>query len=197
MERSLIEVGFRFFHDYGDAINLDGLSLGIEPFVAFIDEDTSSKIGFTGGPFEPASSRSSDLGATAYGALLALDARHHVLERTVLIGRVAAGAYHMDAHVDTDHSFISDPIEPDAHDDLSSDFFGFRGQLALGIEQMLTEAFSVGVIGRLDYWSAFPSMEWTDATTFPDDDASNDSIASDDFPGTFDRRSNLRQFQVS
>jgi hypothetical protein len=65
LDRSLIEGGLRFFHDYGDTTSLDGLALGIEPFVAFVDEDTKSKIGFSNEGFSPNSSRSSDLDATA------------------------------------------------------------------------------------------------------------------------------------
>jgi hypothetical protein len=179
LDRSLFEVGVRFFHEFGDATNLSGLSLGVEPFVAFIDEDTSSTIGFTAGPFDPTSTRSSDLGATALGALLAFDARHGILERTVLIARIAAGAYYMDADADTDFTFLP-AVSPTFSDGESSDFFGFRGQLAVGLEHMVTERLSLGVIGRLDYWSNFPSMEWTDATDFPSNGSDN-SIVDEDF----------------
>jgi opacity protein-like surface antigen len=177
LDRSLIEGGLRFFHDFGGEMSPGDVSLGIEPFVAFIDEDTDSTIGFSSGSFSPTSTRSSDLNATAFGALLALDARHAILERTVLITRIAAGAYYMDADADTDHTFLPDDS---VSDDLSSNFWGFRGQLALGVEQMLTETASIGVIGRLDYWSDFPSMDWTDYTPSKGSGSDN-SIAEDDF----------------
>jgi len=177
LDRSLIEAGLRFFHDFGDEMNANGVSLGFEPFVAFIDENTKSTIGFTNGPFQPTSKRSSDLDATAFGALLALDARHAILERTVLITRIAAGAYYMDADADTDHTFIGGDSVSDG---ISSDFVGFRGQLALGVEQMLTDTFSVGVIGRLDYWSDYPTMDWTDFTPSKGSGSDN-SIAEEDF----------------
>jgi hypothetical protein len=179
LDRSLIEAGLRFIHAGGDAPDLGGITLGLEPFVAFVKEDASSTTGSTfDGPFEPSSIRSSDLDATAYGALFALDGRHHVLERTVLTARVAAGAYYMDAGADT--SFVGGRS---ADDGLSSDFFGFRGQLALGLEQMLTEAFSIGVIGRLDYWSDYPSINWTDwpEPDTPAEDIEVNSISDEDF----------------
>jgi hypothetical protein len=174
LDRSLIEVGLRFFHTYGDAQDLDGLSLGVEPFVAFIDEETNSSIGTLSEP--DIAQRSSDMDATAYGALLALDGRHHILERTVLTGRVAAGAYYMDAEADTSFDV---PPGFSLNDDVSSDFVGFRGQLAVGLEQLLTDTLSIGVIGRLDYWSDYPSMQWTDLLTTPN--SSDNKIASDDF----------------
>ena len=174
-----MEAGLRFFHDFGGEMDRHGLSLGIEPFVAFLDENTNSAIGFIeGGSLDNTAIRSSDLDATAYGALLALDARHAIVEQTVLIARVAAGAYYMDADADT--NFTDPLLNGGASDNLSSDFFGFRGQLALGVEQMLTESFSIGVIGRLDYWSDYPSMDWTDITP-PKDDGSDNAIAEEDF----------------
>lgn len=180
LDRSLIEAGLRFFHDFGGEMDRQGLSLGIEPFVAFMGENTNSAIGFINeGFFDATSTRSSDLDATAYGALLALDARHAILEQTVLIARVAAGAYYMDADADTNFNNVS-LNNGFASDNLSSDFFGFRGQLALGLEQMLTETFSVGVIGRLDYWSDYPSMDWTDFTPSKGSGSDNE-IGEEDF----------------
>jgi hypothetical protein len=147
LERSLIEAGLRFFHDFGAAPQLNGISLGIEPFVALIEEDAYSAVG------EPASGdHSSDLDSTAFGGLLELDGRYHISSRTTLTGRVAAGAYHMDADADAQHRFISSTT---FNDELSSEFFGFRGQLALGLEQALTDSVSFGVIGRLDYCRTF------------------------------------------
>ena len=176
VDRSLIEVGVRFFHDYGET-GPDRLTIGIEPFVALIDEDTSSTNGFTGGEqFLLHSARSSELDAEAYGALLALDLRHSIMERTALIGRIAGGAYYVDADADARH-VVGDL--PDSHHP-SENFWGLRGQLAAGIEQMLTEAFSIAVIGRLDYWSDYPTMDWPEFSNFvevPDDN----SIASEDF----------------
>jgi hypothetical protein len=181
LDRSMFEVGLRFFHEFGEAMELDGVALGIEPFVAFIGEDTDSEVGDTRfGPYEQRAARSSDLDATAYGALLALDARYHVLAQTMLTARAAGGAYYMDAEVDTDFRFTSGFL-PSVSNGLSSDFFGLRGQLALGVEHFLTEASSIGVIGRLDYWSDYPSMDWTDAASFDDEDASNNSIAEEHF----------------
>ena len=174
LDRSLVEAGLRFFHQDNSSIDGGGLALGIEPFVAFIGEDTSSEIG----AFVPAQvTRSSRLDAAAYGALLALDARHRILDRTFLTARAAAGAYYLDADADTD--FSSYPIDLfTTSDSVSSDFFGFRGQLALGIEQMLSDTMGIGVIGRLDYWSDFPSMDWTDQSSLPGID---NAIASSDF----------------
>ena len=54
----------------------------------------------------------------------------------------------------------------------------FRGQLALGLEQALSDSVSVGVIGRLDYWSDFPSIEWPTNFTDPND---RNSIENEDF----------------
>jgi hypothetical protein len=77
----------------------------------------------------------------------------------------------MDADADT---------ELFSEDDLSSDFVGFRGQLALGLEQGITNAVSFGVIGRLDYWSDFPSIDWTN--TIPNvSTGHDDAIANEDF----------------
>jgi hypothetical protein len=181
LDRSLFEAGFRFFHEFGDAMELDGIALGIEPFVAFISEDSNSEVGDTRlGAYEQRAARSASLDGTAYGALLALDGRHHILDRTVLTARAAAGAYYMDAEADTDFRFTSGFPDP-VSNELSSDFFGFRGQLALGIEQMLTEASSIGVVGRLDYWSDYPTIDWTDAASFSDPDASDNSIAEEHF----------------
>ena len=177
LDRSLIEVGVQLFHQEGDTTSPGGISIGIEPFVAFIAEDANSLIDNGGAVL----TRSSDLDAIAYGALLALDSRYHLLDRTVLIGRAAAGAYYADADADT--RWTGD--EPTADDQLSSDFMGFRGQLAIGIEQLLSETLSIGLIGRLDYWSDFPSIKWTDVfpdpNLFPDEHVGRDnSIASDD-----------------
>jgi hypothetical protein len=178
LDRSLVEVGLRFFHADDNLTDRVGVALGIEPFVAFIDEDTSSFIGNADPQFFPNGARTSNLDATAYGALFALDGRYHVLERTVLTGRVAAGIYHVDADTDTLYFFGGDPSNG-ADASISSDFWGIRSQLAVGLEQMLTDTLSVGVIGRLDYWSDYPSMEWTNAglTGAPRDN----SIGDDDF----------------
>jgi hypothetical protein len=176
VDRSLIEVGIRLFHDYGET-GPDRLTIGIEPFVAFIDEDTSSTNGVTDGEqFLLHSARSSELDAEAYGALLALDLRHSILERTALIGRIAGGAYYVDADADARH-VVADL--PDSHHP-SQNFWGLRAQLAAGIEQMLTEAFSIAVIGRLDYWSDYPTMDWPEFSDFAEVPNDN-SIASEDF----------------
>ena len=58
---------------------------------------------------------------------------------------------------------------------------GFRGQLALGVDQMLDDTFSIGVIGRLDYWSDVPMTEWTDYKGGPPENSRDTSIASPDF----------------
>lgn len=81
----------------------------------------------------------------------------------------------MDADADAQHRFISSTT---FNDELSSEFFGFRGQLALGLEQALTDSVSFGVIGRLDYWSDFPSIEWPTSSSDPSD---LNSIAEEDF----------------
>lgn len=176
LERSLIEAGLRFFHDFGDAADLSGISLGIEPFVAFIQEDNDSVISSDALGTTFVVSRSSEFEATAVGALLSLDGRLHISQRTALTGRIAAGPYHMDAEADT--LFLTSL--PLGNDELSTDFFGLRGQLALGLDHAVTDGVSFGVIGRLDYWSDFPSIDWTNATftTFPGDP---NSIAEKDF----------------
>jgi hypothetical protein len=157
LDRSLLEAGLRFFHDFASGPDANGVALGIEPFVAFIDEDADSRIGVD---LATGFARSSDLDATAVGSLLALDGRHYLGSRTLLTARIAGGVYHMDADADTAFDVLL--LDLRAEDDLSSDFFGFRGQLAFGIEQSITDAVGIGVIGRLDYWSNFPTIDWTD-----------------------------------
>lgn len=158
LERSLIEGGLRFFHDFSPAADLNGVSLGIEPFVALIQENTKSTL-LIGDP-DPAMIRSSDLDATALGALIALDGRFNLSSRARLTGRIAAGGYHMDADVDT----RAELPNLSRHDDLSSEFAGFRAQAAVGLDYAITDTMSFGVIGRLDYWSDFPTIKWTDTT---------------------------------
>jgi hypothetical protein len=178
LDRSLTEVGIRFFHDYGEAMSLDHLTLGIEPFVAFIDEDSKSKIGLAlDGLSFITDDRSSKLDADAYGALLALDLNHSILERTALIARIAGGPYYVNADAHTDMLFDQ---SLQFSDEISSNSWGFRGQLALGLEQMLSDSFSIGVIGRLDYWSDYPTMDWPEFSNLRGDGAKSNSIASDD-----------------
>jgi hypothetical protein len=178
LDRSMFEAGLRFFHEFSDTGPFNGVSLGFEPFVAFIDEDTNSQVSTIEPAFpELRFTRSSNLDAQAYGSLLAFDGRYNLAERTMVTMRVAAGAYYLNADSDTDWT---NPPSVRTGGSLSSDSVGFRGQLALGIEQMLTEKVSIGIIGRLDYWSDYPSMDWTDAAFNGDPDASDDSIAHDD-----------------
>jgi hypothetical protein len=175
LERSLIEAGLRFFHDFAAAPDANGVAFGLEPFFAIFNEDNESAIGvIAGGSFEPSALRSSELEATAFGALLALDGQYYISPRIALTGRIAAGAYHLDAEADTIFRSLAE-VSP-VTDELSSDSFGFRGQLALGIDHALTDEVSLGVIGRLDYWSDFPFIEWT--TGAPGD---NNSIGEEDF----------------
>jgi hypothetical protein len=158
LERSLVEAGARFFHLFGDPAEQTGFSLGIEPFVAFVDEDTKSEIGVNlEGNFAVGAARTSDLDATAFGALIALDGRHPIAPQTIVITRIAAGGYHMDADV---HADFENDSGGSTEGDYASDFNGFRGQLALGVEQGLTDSIGLGVIGRLDYWSDVPTMNW-------------------------------------
>ena len=179
LDRSLIEIGVRVFHDFGEAGSLDHLSLGIEPFVAIFDENTRSESGFTfEGDFFSNDERSSQLDAKGFGALLALDISHSILERTVLITRIAGGPYHVDADAHTDHFHASSFF---LSDEISSDFWGVRGQAAIGLEQMLTDSIGIGVIGRLDYWSDYPTMEWTKFRDVNGTGARNNSIATEDF----------------
>ena len=172
LDRSLIEFGLRFFRAYDGVVDRDGLSAGIEPFLAIVDEETNSAIS---APGIPVLFRSSELDAAAFGALLAVDGRHEVLENIAIIGRVAAGAYYMSADANTAYAQVLEPPFVDRDDRLSSHYIGFRGQLAAGIERRLSDTVSLGAIGRLDYWSDFPSMEWTST------DDSDNAIASKDF----------------
>ena len=176
LERSLLEAGLRFSHSFADPAERSGFSLGIEPFVAFFDEDTTTQIAnvIPGEQFDADATRTSDLDATAFGALLALDGRHPLAPHTALITRAAAGAYHMDADVDAK---ISTGSSVEGH--YSDDFAGFRGQLALGVEQAFTESISLGVIGRLDYWSAMPSMSWIDGAKSTDEKFGFNTIDKD------------------
>lgn len=178
LDRSLIEFGMRAFHDFGEPASLDHVSLGIEPFVAIIDEHTKSRSGFTfEGLFSDNGDRSSDLDAKAFGALVALDLSQSILEHTVLIARIAGGPYHVDADAKTSDLFAQSTF---FSDEISSDFWGLRGQAALGLEQMLTDSIGVGVIGRLDYWSDYPTMDWPDFGNPNGVGAKFNAIASED-----------------
>ena len=109
--------------------------------------------------------------------MLALDLNHPILERTALIMRVAGGPYYVDADAHTDMVF--DTASTFA-DEISSNTWGLRGQLALGLEQKLTDSFGIGVIGRLDYWSDYPTMDWPEFKNLRGDGARSNSIASED-----------------
>jgi len=38
---------------------------------------------------------------------------------------------------------------------------GFRGQFGLGVTYDVSSKLSVGIVGRADFWSAFPGLHWT------------------------------------
>ena len=96
----------------------------------------------------------------------------------MLIARVAGGPYYLSADADTDMLF-DESLQ--FSDEISSNSWGFRGQLAIGLEQMLTDTFGIGVIGRLDYWSDYPTMDWPEFKNLAGTGAKDNSIATEDF----------------
>jgi hypothetical protein len=50
-----------------------------------------------------------------------------------------------------------------------------------GLSKRLTDSVGIGVIGRLDYWPDYPTMDWPHFTNEDGDGAKFNSIASDGF----------------
>lgn len=137
-ERDYWEIGTRFQHYY-DQNATDKMMWGIEPFIGFVDGDFASPMGLAIG-----------YDATIYGVMASFEAERHVSPATMFHVRAAAGVYGgSSSGTGTGGGAI--PIPDD-------DFAGFRGQLAAGITQAISDSVTVGAVARLDYFSDMPAL---------------------------------------
>ena len=152
VERDYFEVGARFQH-YADQNASDKMIWGLEPFVGFMNESTRA---FPTN--SPTQFRVSELDATLAGVLLSFEGEWHVHDRTVWFARAAAGGYFGEADATVAFDVAVNP------DGASRSFGGFRGQLALGLTQHLTARTAVSLVGRLDYFSDVPLINFAENT---------------------------------
>lgn len=137
------------------------LWLGLEAAFGELSENgrTSSLNGADSStPLEQMNRRQSDLFARVFGLSLAAEGEHRIDPRLRLLARAAVGYMQFDSSATTFFSFGSDdsPLTT-AH---SRKVHAFRGQLGLGTEYDLTPNVALGIMGRLDYWSAMPVFQW-------------------------------------
>ncbi|MEM8878543.1 MAG: hypothetical protein AAGD23_11835 [Pseudomonadota bacterium] len=145
-EREYWEIGTRFQHYFEEPAadkysqpSTSNILLGIEPFYGRFDEES---VEVTGAVVTPA-----ELDTDIFGAMLSLEGEWDIAPSTTFLGRAAVGGYFGDADY-TSPAF-----------NLSDDFGGFRGQLAIGLQQHLSESISLAVMGRLDYFSAVGDID--------------------------------------
>ena len=157
-ERDYWEVGTRFQHYY-DQNATNKMMWGFEPFYG----EFSAKPVQTG-----AQTLNGTVDQSIFGAMLSFEAERMIAPETMLLLRAAGGVYGSNADYSvTGTSTISD----------SDDTVGFRGQLAVGLQHQVNARTSVGVIGRLDYFSdvAIPDRA-TGNSTLRNDDLVNVSL---------------------
>ena len=157
-ERDYWEVGTRFQHYY-DQNATNKMMWGFEPFYG----EFSAKPVQTG-----TQTLNGTVDQSIFGAMLSFEAERMIAPETMLLLRAAGGVYGSNADYSvTGTSTISD----------SDDTVGFRGQLAVGLQHQVNARTSVGVIGRLDYFSdvAIPDRA-TGNSTLRNDDLVNVSL---------------------
>ncbi|MFN0262835.1 hypothetical protein ACKTEK_03055 [Tepidamorphus sp. 3E244] len=135
-ERNYWEIGTRFQH-YFDQNAHDKTMWGFEPFVGFVDGDFASPMALTIG-----------YDATIYGAMLSFEHERHIAPMTIAHFRAAVGLYGGSSDANSSGAAVPD-----------DDFGGFRGQLAAGITQKISERASIGAVARLDYFSDMPKLD--------------------------------------
>lgn len=146
-ERDYWEIGTRFQH-YVDQNAQDKTMWGFEPFIGSVDgEFRGTAMGTIG---------STD--ATIYGAMISFESERHFTPSTMAHFRAAAGFYGGSSDASTNTPAIAD-----------DDFGGFRGQLAAGLTQQVTDTVSVGAVARLDYFSDLPVVNVPNSTMDTDD----------------------------
>ncbi|MCB1481154.1 MAG: hypothetical protein KDJ55_04110 [Rhodobiaceae bacterium] len=136
-ERDYWEVGTRFQHYY-DQNAMNKMMWGFEPFIGKFDGTFTSGMGPI--PYD----------ADIYGAMLSFESEHYYTPSTMFHFRAAVGAY--------GGSSSASGVPDD-------NFGGFRGQLAAGVTQQVTDRLKVGAVARLDYFSDIPSLTAPSALT--------------------------------
>ena len=134
-DRDYWEVGTRFQHYY-DQNATDKMMWGFEPFYG----EFSDLIIQIAGP-----TTNVDIDTSIYGALLSFEYERTIAPATMLLFRAAGGIYGASSEI------TLGPLALGTN--YSDDTAGFRGQLALGLKHQVNERTSVGVVGRLDYFS--------------------------------------------
>ena len=180
------ELWFSYFDHGDDSLTVPGLSAKVDRdywevgtrFQHYYDQNATNKMMWGFEPFygefsaKPVQTGTQTLNGTVdqsiFGAMLSFEAERMIAPETMLLLRAAGGVYGSNADYSvTGTSTISD----------SDDTVGFRGQLAVGLQHQVNARTSVGVIGRLDYFSdvAIPDRA-TGNSTLRNDDLVNVSL---------------------
>ena len=135
----------------------------LEPFYRHQDTDGKTTLSTPIAPVRP--SRVDDIDADYYGAQIALEFETPLSESTSLVGRAAAGVYHVDADIETalkPANIVNIPIE--AEDSDSS--WGGRFGGALGVKiPLLYSGASLTVLATVDYMTDVATIDHAVAQT--------------------------------
>ena len=133
-DRNYWEVGTRFQHYY-DQNAANKMMWGFEPFYGEFSATANQVAPVNRGVIDQ----------SIYGAMLSFESERMISPSTMLLLRAAGGVYGSSA----DYNLTGGTTASD-----SDTTAGFRGQLAIGLKRQLNARTSVGVIGRVDYFSA-------------------------------------------
>ncbi|MEZ5877848.1 MAG: hypothetical protein R3D43_08900 [Tepidamorphaceae bacterium] len=160
VDRDYWEVGTRFQHYY-DQNATNKMMWGFEPFYG---EFSDNVVQITAGP----TTATVDVDTSIYGALLSFEYERTIAPATMLLFRAAGGVYGLNSDMNISGATTGSDSESTA---------GFRGQLALGLKHQVNERTSVGVVGRLDYFSDVARFDSTsDSNVITTDDLLGASI---------------------
>lgn len=121
------------------------LLAGLEPFFGIITESSAASLANGFGI-------QSNWESVFVGGLFALELQVPFAEKYSFTVGAGIGPYtiHTDSRVEG--NTLGAKLKGSANDT------GFRAQLSLATEYMLSSSFSLGLVGRLDYWSASPNI---------------------------------------
>jgi hypothetical protein len=160
MARRYVEVAPRALIGFGGAAG--ALGLGVEAFAGIYDEHFTRRLARLDRP-ETWIEHDDALEATVRGILGVMEAELFVTERARLLLSAGAGVYDGFAEATISERVADTATEPP--DDyttrtfpVAAAFAGVRAELGIGFSYALNPHVSVGLMGRVDYWSAFPGL---------------------------------------
>ena len=138
--------------------------IGVQPFVGAFFETGAFQY-FSVGNADRWLKFSDSASGHVIGGLVVTQAEFRLSNRVDLLLSAGAGAYRATAN-SLNVAQMPDLGTIDQTDFIVSEYpsslmvMGFRGQLGVGVNVNVNSRLSVGVVGRADFWSAFPGVTW-------------------------------------